>query len=787
MLSVRDPLEFFNAKYRSSADPWCVGEITWRKTYQEILRIVARLKRGGYRAALDVGCGTGHLSEALAAFSQRVVGTDIAETAIALARRKHACRENLAFHLWDVRLPPGEDVQRSGLYDLVLCSEVLYYYAPDVVTQVLARLRTLLAPDGHLVLVHSTEGPRYNLDELVRFTVPHFAVLETGWIENHAYIVAVTPRPYLALTLDYEAFEYPRKPDIEREVIRPTARLLDLADEHGARLSLFVEVGEMIFWDRHAPEISAPMKEQIRAAYRRGHDVQLHLHPRWLPRLGADYDARRGRVAWDLRRGCLALLDAAELRAVLAEAHLYLCGLLAPVDPHYRPTVFRAGKYQILPHAPTFRILRELGYEADCSVWKGGYKATCEGMPGFDFRHLWTSHEPFWPAADDINVAAPDDHARLLLELPITSDGSEALSLDCLDADHFATLLESFRASHAVAIGHPKCLADEAHWRRLERILQRVGSRFALGGVRHLAASYLSTRSDDAESQQYAAALGYYHRVIPSLEQIAGALRPCDRQEIDLVGELMEELRARREAVRVLDYGCGTGELLAVPLAARYRDRNEITITGRDASSMNLVRGRAHARRNRLDPLTFVGDGSRLEAGSYDLVCCRNVLERCGDAEMVFEELVSLLGSGGLLYVSVANSGSLEASATAWMEAAMRLVCRHGTLLRLGVFLKRRLRSLAHTSASREEHLPVMGTTNPADGIHRQRFRFDTVPRMAARRGLIERRAGNRPRLVGLGSGLPVRLPLLERCDALLGQNVPRRWASGWWYVFEKR
>jgi SAM-dependent methyltransferase len=101
--------------------------------------------------ALDLGCGTGTSSLALASAGWRVTGVDFVPRAIAIAKRK-ARNKNLAvdFLVADVnRLP---DSLFSTLYDLILDIGCFHGLSPSDKHTYLAQLPSLLAAGGTWLL-----------------------------------------------------------------------------------------------------------------------------------------------------------------------------------------------------------------------------------------------------------------------------------------------------------------------------------------------------------------------------------------------------------------------------------------------------------------------------------------------------------------------------------------------------------------------------------------------------------------------------------------------------------
>ena len=100
---------------------------------------------------LDVGCGGGDVTVALAgrAFDGRVVGTDLDDTQLGLARKEAeaAGLSNVEYRVADVTAPPAAD--DLGAYDVVYVRFVLTHL-PDPAAA-LANITEQLAPGGVLI------------------------------------------------------------------------------------------------------------------------------------------------------------------------------------------------------------------------------------------------------------------------------------------------------------------------------------------------------------------------------------------------------------------------------------------------------------------------------------------------------------------------------------------------------------------------------------------------------------------------------------------------------------
>ena len=106
------------------------------------------LKRGD--RVLDLGAGAGELTAAAAAAGTEVIGAEVAEAALARARRAHPA---LAFQLVSIDGPlPFDD----GDFDVVWASEVIEHIADTA--RWLLEVRRVLVPGGTLLLTTPSHG-----------------------------------------------------------------------------------------------------------------------------------------------------------------------------------------------------------------------------------------------------------------------------------------------------------------------------------------------------------------------------------------------------------------------------------------------------------------------------------------------------------------------------------------------------------------------------------------------------------------------------------------------------
>jgi len=112
--------ERFQRLYERSEDPWDYDTSDYeREKYANTLALLPGARVG---RALEVGCSIGVFTAQLAQRCEQVVALDFAPLALASARRRLDAVENV--HLLQASFP---EQAPAGPWDLVLCSEVLYY------------------------------------------------------------------------------------------------------------------------------------------------------------------------------------------------------------------------------------------------------------------------------------------------------------------------------------------------------------------------------------------------------------------------------------------------------------------------------------------------------------------------------------------------------------------------------------------------------------------------------------------------------------------------------------
>jgi len=138
---------FFDRIYRTNADPWNFASSKYEiSRYQIILEAL-----GDYRFehAFEPGCSIGVLTEQLAARCNRVDAMDISPRAVELAKER--CR-----NLTNVHITCGSLLHPNmgDSFDLIMFSEIGYYFEESVLRLAILKLIGLMQPSGTLIAAH---------------------------------------------------------------------------------------------------------------------------------------------------------------------------------------------------------------------------------------------------------------------------------------------------------------------------------------------------------------------------------------------------------------------------------------------------------------------------------------------------------------------------------------------------------------------------------------------------------------------------------------------------------
>jgi len=139
--------EYFDELYAVSPDPWGFAS-RWYEARKYAVS-VALLPAEHYRDAFEPGCSIGVFTELLARRCDRLLSCDVAATAVRCAAIRTRSRQNVRVQRRVIPRdwPPGQ-------FDLIVFSELLYYFAGDDLSRVLDLAVGALRPGGSLLAVH---------------------------------------------------------------------------------------------------------------------------------------------------------------------------------------------------------------------------------------------------------------------------------------------------------------------------------------------------------------------------------------------------------------------------------------------------------------------------------------------------------------------------------------------------------------------------------------------------------------------------------------------------------
>jgi SAM-dependent methyltransferase len=148
MRSTKSSLDrdYFDRVYDRDADPWHFETSAYeREKYDATIALLGDRR---FASGFEIGCSIGVLTSRLAGVCDRLLSVDINERALVAARKRCAAIPQVTF----AQMTVPRDFP-AGRFDLVVVSEVAYYWSDDDLNLALDRIAAS-ARGGMVELVH---------------------------------------------------------------------------------------------------------------------------------------------------------------------------------------------------------------------------------------------------------------------------------------------------------------------------------------------------------------------------------------------------------------------------------------------------------------------------------------------------------------------------------------------------------------------------------------------------------------------------------------------------------
>lgn len=201
----------------------------------------------------------------------------------------------------------------------------------------------------------------------------------------------------IILSFDYELFFGYKSGTVRKSLIDPTYKMLDAMDKVSAKATYFVDYLMIKFLekenDRRCDSDLKLIKEQLCEILRRGHRIELHIHPHWID---AKYN---GDGTWnfdDFSHYMLTCFSDKEIELMFDEGTETINQIAREVIPDYRVVAFRAGGWALPQMNIVSSSFLRNNIKLDSSLGRGiyiddGYRAIdCTQMPAKAYYHIST-------------------------------------------------------------------------------------------------------------------------------------------------------------------------------------------------------------------------------------------------------------------------------------------------------------------------------------------------------------------------------------------------------------
>lgn len=226
--------------------------------------------------------------------------------------------------------------------------------------------------------------------------------------------------------------------------------------------------------------------------------------------------------------------------------------------------------------------------------------------------------------------------------------------------------------------------------------------------------------------------------------------------------------------IKILDFGCGSGELLTIPLAEHFQDR--VKIFAFDSDNKSTVHLIEISKKKKLHNIVVIDDLDQVRERKFDVIIVSEVLEHIEVPERFLYTISQLLNKDGKIILTVPNGlGYFEFDQTILGIAELAKIY---SLLRN---IKRRFLSKKNIVNK------VFNKDSCGESPHIQFFTYKQLLKLFKRLNLNVELYDGRAFLSGFLLGRIVdRFDFLVRWNNVLGSYLPAYLVSGWMFILVK-
>jgi len=183
-------------------------------------------------------------------------------------------------------------------------------------------------------------------------------------------------------TFDYELFFGKNSGTLDNCIIKPTNKLIKIADKYNVKFIFFVDSGYIIKLNEYRekyPILDADYQKitsQIKQLHDQGHDIQLHIHPHWED---SYFDGEKWIM--DTTRYRLHQFNEKEIDDIVFRYKKVLTEIVGD-----RIFAFRAGGWCIQPFDKISKALQKHNIWLDSTLYKNGLNLSSTHF--IDFRNM---------------------------------------------------------------------------------------------------------------------------------------------------------------------------------------------------------------------------------------------------------------------------------------------------------------------------------------------------------------------------------------------------------------